>query len=182
MNRIKVMEWEKVSLVVPEESDAVIWYEWVNNIETQFFLWSMYGEILTVEDEKEYFHMVRKDKTMRLFSLYANETKKVIGNISLINLDFQNRRSSLWIAIFDTTQREKWLGTEAMELMCEYAFDVLGLHKIQLEYIDTNTRAEAVYKKIGFQEVWRMKDHDYRKWKFYDCIMMEYYANDFKNK
>jgi len=85
------MEWEKVSLVVPEESDAVIWYEWVNNIETQFFLWSMYGEILTVEDEKEYFHMVRKDKTMRLFSLYANETKKVIGNISLINLDFQNR-------------------------------------------------------------------------------------------
>lgn len=37
MNRIKVMTWNTVSLVVPEKEDAQVWYEGINNIETQAF-------------------------------------------------------------------------------------------------------------------------------------------------
>ena len=38
MKRIKVLEGEKVALVVPEREDVEVWYRWINNLENQIFL------------------------------------------------------------------------------------------------------------------------------------------------
>ena len=37
-NRVKILEGELVSLVVPEKEDIQLWYEGVNDIETQLYL------------------------------------------------------------------------------------------------------------------------------------------------
>gem|GEM_PF-7122950 len=38
----------------------------------------MYGNIIFKEDEEEYYEIVRKDKTNKLFMIYVNDDKKVI--------------------------------------------------------------------------------------------------------
>jgi len=180
MERIKVLIWEKVSLVVPEKIDAEVWYKWINDIETQSFLGSMYWEIITLEDEQEYYEHIRKDKNTKLFSIFVNDINLVVWNISLMEIDLINRKCELWISIFDKEYREKWLWTESIKLILNYAFKVLWLNKVNLRYVDFNRRAWAVYEKIWFNECWRLKEEAFRNWKLYDDIYMEIFSRDYK--
>jgi RimJ/RimL family protein N-acetyltransferase len=42
------------------------------------------------------------------------------------------------------------LGTEAAWLILGYAFDTVGVHRIELEVYAFNPRARPVYEKLGF--------------------------------
>jgi len=182
MKRIKVLTWEKVSLVVPEKEDTKLWYAWVNDIETQSYLGSMYGEIISLEEEEKYYDDIIKDINTKLFCIYTEEFKKVIWNISLMWVDYKNRKAELWIAIFNKKQQNKWYGTESIKLMLKYAFEVLWLNKVNLRFIEFNKRAQAVYEKIWFKEVGRLKEEECRWTKYYDTILMEIFSRDFLNK
>ena len=179
MDRVKVLIWEKISLVVPEKEDIKLWYVWVNDIETQSYLGSMYGEIITIEDEEEYYDSIRKDTSIKLFCIYTEESKKVIWNVSLMWIDYKNRKAELWIAIFDKEQQNKWYGTESIKLMLKYAFEVLWLNKVNLRFVEFNKRAQKVYEKIWFKQVGRLTKEIFVWWKYYDDILMEIFAEDF---
>ena len=180
MERIKVLTWKTVSLVVPEKEDIKMWYKWTNDIETQSLLGSMYWKVIHLENEEDYYEIIRKSNDRRFFMIYVNSLKKVIWNIDLIWVDFQNRKATLWIVIFDKENREKGYWTESIKLILKYAFEVVWLNKVNLRFIDFNKRAESVYKKLWFKEVWRLKEESFRWWKFHDDIFMEIFARDFK--
>ena len=182
MKRIKILEWKKISLVVPEKQDIEMWYKWINDIETQAVLWSMYWNIIFKEDEEEFYEIIRKDKNKRMFMIYVNKDKKVIWNIDLMNIDFQHRKATLWIVIFDKDSREKWYWTESIKLILKYWFEVLGLNKVNLKFIDFNSRAKKVYEKIWFKECGRLKEEMFVNWKYHDDIYMEIFARDFLKK
>lgn len=40
-NRVIIMEWNPISLIVSEKQDVELWYKWVNNIETQSYYYSI---------------------------------------------------------------------------------------------------------------------------------------------
>ena len=178
MERIKVLTDNIISLVVPEKQDIEVWYKWINDIETQSFLWTMYWEIITLEDEQDFYEDIRKDKKTKLFSIFVDEYKKIIWNISLW-VDFRNRKAELGVVIFDKENRWKWYWTKAINLILKYGFLVLWLNKITLRFFDFNKKAQKVYKKIWFKECWRFKK-DYFIWgKYCDVICMEIFRDEF---
>ncbi len=179
MKRIKILEWENISLVVPEREDIILWYEWINNIDTQTSL-GQYWNIYYKEDEEECYENLRKDKTLKTFSIFVNKLEKTIWNISLMNIDNMSRNAEIWIMISDKDEQNKWYWTEALKLILKYAFEVLGLHKVCLKFIDFNKRAEKVYDKVWFKKVWILKDERYIFWKYNDVILMELLKSDYK--
>ena len=58
-NRVKILEGELVSLVVPEKEDIQLWYQGVNDIETQLYLWSL-ARITSLAAEEEFFPLLQK--------------------------------------------------------------------------------------------------------------------------
>ncbi len=182
MQRIKILEWDKVSLVVPEKQDIEIWYKGINNIETQSYLGSMYWDIIFKEDEEDYYELVRKNKNNRLFCIYINNEKKVIWNINLFDIDLLNRKAELWIVIFDIENRNKWYWSESINLILKFWFKALWLNKIKLRFVDFNERAQKVYEKIWFKKCWELKEEVFRNWEFHNDIYMEIFSKDFLNK
>lgn len=180
--RIKILEWDKISLVVPDRQDIEIWYKWVNNIETQSYLWTVFWTIISRESEEKHFEWLNKDNTQLTFSIYINIEKKVIWNISLMKIDYKNRRAELWIAIFDNDNQNKWYWSEAIRLIQKYIFEVLWLNKLYLRYISNNTRAWKVYSKLWFKETWRLKEHNYVLWEYRDDVLMEIMKTEYLNK
>ena len=73
-----------------------------------------------------------------------------IGTARLHQLDPDNRRARYAIGIFDPALWGQGLGTEATRLVLAHAFDVLGLHRVDLRVLAFNTRAIACYEKCGF--------------------------------
>jgi RimJ/RimL family protein N-acetyltransferase len=78
------------------------------------------------------------------------EKDTLIGAIRLHHVDLRDMRANLAIGIEDKTQLGIGLGTEAIGLVLDYAFNVLNLHRISVRVIDYNSRAIRAYQKCGF--------------------------------
>jgi len=181
MTRVEIMVWEKISLVVPEKEDIKLWYKWINNLSTQRYLWTSYWNIYFLEDEEDYFEIIRKNKDLKTFGIYIKNKKINIWNISLQRIDLQNRKADLWIVIFDKNFRWNGYWTESIKLILEYWFKVIWLNKINLKVLSNNDIAIKVYEKIWYKRSWLLKEENFRNWKFEDDVCMEIFASDFNN-
>lgn len=76
-------------------------------------------------------------------------TAEYAGEITLNELDPDNLSCNLRVAL-GTRYTGLGLGTEAIRLMLSYAFDTMGVHRVELDVYAFNPRARRVYEKIGF--------------------------------
>lgn len=77
-----------------------------------------------------------------------NSTGRIVGESVLHELDDENNSCGFRIWISGATGRG--LGTEATRLTMAHAFEVQGLHRVELEVYAFNPRARHVYEKCGF--------------------------------
>ncbi len=75
---------------------------------------------------------------------------RCIGTARLHSLDAENRRARYAIGLFDPGYWGKGYGTEVTRLVLQYAFETLGLHRVDLRVLAFNARAIACYEKCGF--------------------------------
>ncbi len=76
-----------------------------------------------------------------------NHNGAIVGEAVLNHLDQDNLSCGFRIWISGATNRG--LGTEAVRLSMGHAFSV-GLHRVELDVYDFNTRARHIYEKVGF--------------------------------
>ena len=81
--------------------------------------------------------------------------------------------------IGEADARGKGYGTEATQLLLDYAFTALGLHSVMLTTDSYNLAGQAAYRKAGFKEFGRRREcallngtlHD---WVYMDCLASEF--------
>ena len=126
--------------------------------------------VCTLPLEKEYIES-RKSSDYD-FSIVLNDDT-LIGNISLMNVNLVSRKATLGIFIGEEKHRSKGYGTEAIKLLVDYGFNILGLHNIDLNVFEFNKGAIKAYEKVGFKEYGRRHESYYLDGKFHDEISME---------
>lgn len=83
---------------------------------------------------------------------------KCIGATRLSRIDRINRSARFSIGVFDSSQWNKGIGTEATSLVVAYAFEALKMHRIELYVLEFNKRALSCYKKCGFRIEGKARD------------------------
>jgi [ribosomal protein S5]-alanine N-acetyltransferase len=76
---------------------------------------------------------------------------RLVGRIALSNVvrgPWQNATVGYWI---DQASGSRGHGTDALELCCRFAFEHLGLHRIQPAIMPRNRRSQRVVEKVGFR-------------------------------
>lgn len=104
-------------------------------------------------------------------------TGRSAGEIVLNQLDRANRSCNLRIMLVPASV-DRGLGTEAMSLLLDHAFDTVGLHRISLEVFPFNPRARHVYEKVGFVVEGVMRDALYWDGEWVTAITMSILSND----
>jgi len=99
------------------------------------------------------------------------ETGEMMGSLSLSPGFPKNRDATLGIAM-GRGFLGRGYGTEAMKWAVGYGFKELGLHRVQLTVNETNERAIAAYKKVGFVEEGRQRKALWKGGRFVDIILM----------
>jgi RimJ/RimL family protein N-acetyltransferase len=89
----------------------------------------------------------------------ATDQLHAIGNTNLFNVDLHNGTADFGILIGEPDAWGKGYGTEATRLMLDYAFDVLGLHNVQLQVYSNNERAVRVGVRRAARKLGRER-HD----------------------
>lgn len=128
----------------------------------------------------DYIERIAQDPSRVQFGIFLQETDQLIGDVAIMDMDNpMNRCGSFRIAI-NTPWTGRGYGSEAMNLMLDYGFGMLNLHRIQLDVYTINERAIHVYEKAGFKkegvlrQAWRF-DHGY-----YDIVIMSMLEHEYR--
>ena len=179
-----IIEGESVALGVIVEEDLEKFWFWVNDKEVmQYLSDNLFYKIYTLTMEKQWLDSVlRGQKDTLAFAILLPPEYKLIGITSLGNIDWRNRNAELAIFIGEKDLWGRGLGTEALVLLLDYAFNVLGLNKVYLRAIEYNERAIKCYLKVGFKIVGRLRKQRFRGGRYWDEIAMDILAEEFRNK
>ena len=169
----------KVRLRGLELIDAETIHKNWNSLELRTYLASRVPN--SVEEEREFIKSTWSSKRTGNLTLGIEtlEEKKLIGTIGFGRLwSLSSGSAEVGIAIWEPDQRSKGYGSEALYLLSFYAFEVLGLHRLQLHVVGFNKRAIATYKKLGYKEVGTLREAEFIYNKFQDMLLLDLLANE----
>ena len=115
------------------------------------------------------------------FLIYDRQTDTPVGGVSLRGIDLKVGIAELGISIGRKDYWGKGLGTEAITLLVDYGFTVLGLHNIMLSTYAYNERAMRSYLKIGFREFGRRREAQRIGDQRYDIVYMDLLRSEFRS-
>lgn len=145
---LRALEPTDLDFVYEIENDESIWE--VSNTQTPFSRYIL----------KKYLDNAHKDiyevKQLRL--AICKKNGELLGLIDLFDCDFKNRKAGIGIVIKSEENRNKGFGSEALELMINYAFNKLNLHQLHCNIAESNERSIKLFKSLGFEVIGLKKD------------------------
>ena len=175
MPYIRKLAGTKVFLAPLDPGDAVRFTEWLNDLEVTKYL-TLASLNITVDKERETLHRISGDHNYAVVDIESGEA---IGAAGLDDIDPLNRTAEIGIFLGDKARWGRGCGTEAMTLLADYAFHVLGVRNLMLRCFDFNDRGIACYKKIGFKEIGRRRKARFWNGEYRDVVLMDLLAEDF---
>ena len=123
--------------------------------------------LLNMNYEDKWFHSISQiNSKRRMFVFkYGND---IIGVGGLINLDKKNRNADVAIILGETKMHGKGLGTQALELLVNFGFSKLKLHRIGAEIFEYNKISLKLFQKLNFKKEATLKDSLWRNGKWWD--------------
>lgn len=139
-----ILTGEKISL---KTCTIESWHDFYRN----YIIDPMMDDTLYLYDyervEKNY-HLKTTDTTRQYFSIICEE--KVIGIIYLKHINKEKMTTEFGITLIDDSVKGKGYGTEAVNLLIDYTFNVLCIKSIIADSVLRNTRSQYVLEKVGF--------------------------------
>jgi len=89
------------------------------------------------------------------FSVCLRETDEFIGIVELMDIDYVHRNAETGSWFHRPDYRGGGYGSEAKQLLLNYAFNVLRLHMVHSWVLFNNTRSAAALRKQGYREAGR---------------------------
>lgn len=171
-------------LCVPYRRDARLLLQWVNDPEVRQYL-MRFAPVMLEGEEKWLGDMALSSGRMHpitdaMLLIVAKDTNKRIGTIGLHRIDWRNRHATTGTIIGVKQYWSKGYGTDAKMLLLNWAFNELGLNKVESRVIVFNERSLAYAKRCGYEEVGRLKRHIFRHGEWHDKIILEAHAEQWR--
>ncbi len=98
------------------------------------------------------------DDENRYDFLIVSPDGKIIGESVINEIDWELRSANFRIGIFHSDACGKGIGTWAIRITRDFAFEKLHLHRLELDVFSFNPRAEKAYLKAGFKREGILRD------------------------
>jgi RimJ/RimL family protein N-acetyltransferase len=167
----RVLEGDKVRLRPLEDGDLPQLVTWLSDMEVRRWLAMSEAPPPTLESEREWYQQSKQDPASVLWSI-ESEDGRLVGDVGLGLIDKTHRRAEVGIFIGDKTLWGRGLGTHAISRVLRYAFDELGLRRVQLYVDEDNLRAIRCYEKCGFVREGLLRGYRLREGKPVNEILM----------
>lgn len=97
---------------------------------------------------------------------------RIIGESVINEIDWEARSANFRIGIFHSDECGKGIGSWAVRMTRDFAFEQLKLHRLELDVFSFNTRAEKAYLKAGFKREGVLRDAIWNGKEYADDILM----------
>jgi RimJ/RimL family protein N-acetyltransferase len=170
---------EEVSLRTVEEADIDFLQAQVNDARVRRPIGR--SRPLNRVQEREFFdEVVCDDDTVHLLVVAdAASEPDPVGMVGLDPVDHEARRAELGYWVAPDHQRRGY-GTAAVELVVEYGFDQLGLHKIAARVFEFNDPSARLLERVGFVREGVHRDEGFVDGAFHDTYWYGLLAEEWR--
>lgn len=103
-----------------------------------------------------------------VFAVVEKESQHIIGTVGIGGNSIHNRGElGYWMGV---PYWGKGYCTEAGKAAIQFAFDVLGYHRVEAHHFECNPASGRVMQKIGMQYEGKMIDHVLKGGTYHNCI------------
>lgn len=90
-----------------------------------------------------------------------------MGSIGYLYLDHENKKTEIgyWLG---KEYEGKGFITKAAKILINYAFEELGLNKIEIGAASDNIKSRAIPEKLGFKLEGELRDYEYINGRYID--------------
>lgn len=145
--------------------------DWLNDPEVNQYLETRFSFQSKIKIQ-EFITQQNLNPNSYFFAICMNENDEHIGNIKLGPVNLIHRRGNLSYLIGKKNFCGKGIGSEAVELIINFAKYNLNLYKLDAGVYEENLGSFKVLVKNGFKEQGRLKNHWFHKGKYQDEILL----------
>jgi RimJ/RimL family protein N-acetyltransferase len=169
-----------VMLRAVENSDLPALHRWANDPATQDGIGELHFPS-SMDFQEAWFRELRDDSLNQRFVVDVPDAGP-IGLSSIVSIDWRNRHAWHGLVIGESGHRGRGLGVDAVMATMRFAFDELGLQRLDGSMIEYNAASLAMYcgGKLGWKEEGRRRSYFYRKGRFWDQVVVGITVDDYR--
>ena len=163
-----IVRGERVSLVAPAREPFVDRWVEMNDPELGMALGAATSTLSPTarvmppisRDQREALYEAHVARELLVFELWLADGERCVGEAYLAGIAWPRGGADVTVALYSPDDRGQGLGTEAGALLCAYAFDGLGLHRLTARIARENAAAGRVMRRSGEGYGWREVGHE----------------------
>jgi RimJ/RimL family protein N-acetyltransferase len=128
-----------------------------------------------LEHRKWYENIITDNKNV-FFSIYENTSSTYVGNVWLWNMDHRNRNGEVRIFVGEKKLWGTGIGTQALNLIVQYATRDLNLHKVYANVHAKNPRGKLSFEKAGFTVEGQLREEFFHDGSYVDVYRLSFIA------
>ncbi len=151
LHPVPVLHGERVMLRVWRREDAEAMFDFFSDPDfTRYWSRAVYADVAEVRSyiDLQLADLARFEFYPWAITQHGDDTP--IGTCTLFGIDRDNRRCMLGYGLRPATQG-RGLGREAVKLAINFAFEEVGLHRIETDIDPRNERSWRLVERLGFQ-------------------------------
>ncbi|WP_430615380.1 GNAT family N-acetyltransferase [Flavobacterium sp. JP2137] len=138
---LRALEPEDLEFIYQLENQENLWE--VSNTQTPYSRFLIHQYLENAHQD------IYESKQLRMV-ICSNSSAAPLGLIDLFDFDPKNQRAGIGIVINNPENRLQGVGSEALELLINYAFYHLQLHQLYANISTDNLPSERLFTKFGF--------------------------------
>jgi ribosomal-protein-alanine N-acetyltransferase len=139
---------ERIRLWALERHDLLKNYQWAN-MRVLIRLAGMTPYPKSANDLERWYESSQANGNEKIFSIKTHEGE-YLGNIELRDIDWWSGKAELGIVIGEAESMQQGIGREAVNLLCQFAFEQMRLERISARVLEFNIRAQKTFEACGF--------------------------------
>jgi len=160
MDRTPFLDRKDVALYTVEETDLERLRDIVNHRDV--WTWISVCTPQNLQDEEQFLEQLTADDDQITLLVYSKDEEKHVGTIEFRLADGPEQVAELGIML-DADHHSQGIGTAALELMLDYGFSTMNLHRIWTRADAENKKSCGLMEKVGFTHEGTMRDHRFAR-------------------
>ncbi len=170
--------YQGISIRVVEQRDL----ERIRVLRNDPSTWIYLTDVLFVSApaQERWFAKISESTDRKYFIVY-DAVHEFIGIVRCDEIDHLNRSMRIGCDIVPEL-RGKGYGSRVFDLLLNYCFDFMNMHRLWLLVIDTNQAAIRLYTNKGLREEGRYREALFRDGHYHDYITMSILEDEYRSR
>ncbi len=143
--------------------------KWRNS--NDIFAFNTQYVLLNMINQENWYEQTMQKNSDRVMFMVTNKLDNPIGVCGLIHVDLKDKTASIAIIIGEKKSQNKGFGTEVLQMLIDYGFNKLKLHRLEAEVFDYNETSIKLFKKMNFTQEIVLRDSLWRRGKWWDIFL-----------